>query len=169
MMSPTTWISEDGITVGAARKDSVGPLNTESVEAVLEEIVDDDVMRPTASNATAAQIEIQVLKGPASIFVTQLSQINTRVVNDTNPAHHSNLDHLRGGSRNEPTFFVHRCRYESQRCTFQTTTGPTVNYHERSCTPERRQAEASKNLSQACDVLECSYVARASLLRITYG
>jgi hypothetical protein len=36
-----------------------------------------------------------------------------------------------------------------------------MNSHELICTPERRQAEALKTLSQACDVLGCSYVARA--------
>ncbi|CAO2652010.1 Nn.00g002930.m01.CDS01 [Neocucurbitaria sp. VM-36] len=138
---------------------STQPLGIVLDEMMLSEDTDD---LSTSAIATAAQLEMQILEAPASSFVAWLSQINTRVVNDTNPAQHSNLDHLRGGSRDEPTFFLHHCRYESQGCTFTTVSGPSLNYHEATCTPERRQSKATNAaFSEACDDASgCSYVAR---------
>jgi hypothetical protein len=150
--------------------------NTSTLEDVLDEMEmdeeDADFSFPSGpvlnkSNAssivTAARAELQILEAPASRFIAWLSRINTRVVNDTNFAQHSNLDHLRGGSRDKPTFFLHRCKYESQGCSYATTSGPSMNYHQATCTPERRQSEAVKNagVSKACQVPGCSYVARA--------
>jgi hypothetical protein len=110
---------------------------------------------------TAAQVEMQQLEAPASEFLPWLSRINTRVVNDTNPAQHSDLDHLRGGSRDEPTFFIQHCKYETDGCTFSTTSGPSLTYHENTCTPARRETEAYKTLQLACDIPACKYIARA--------
>ena len=101
-----------GTTPGLAPEQSVEAYDLEAIETALDEIADGEAVEPTKTK-TAAQIEAQVLEGPTSIFLRWLSQINTRVVNDTNPAQHANLDRLRGSIRNEPTFFIHRCRYES--------------------------------------------------------
>ena len=101
---------------------------------------------------------MQQLEAPASEFLPWLSRINTRVVNDTDPARHSDLDHLRGGSRNEPTFFIHHCKYETDGCTFSTTSGPSLTYHENTCTPACRETEAHKTLQLACDIPACKYI-----------
>jgi hypothetical protein len=109
---------------------------------------------------TAAQVEMQQLEAPASEFLPWLSRINTRVVNDTNPAQHSDLDHLRGGSRNEPTFFIQHCKYETDGCTFSTTSGPSLTYHENTCTPARRETEAHKT-PPACLRYTCVQIHRS--------
>jgi len=61
--------------------------DTSILEAVLDDmILNEDADLSTSSNVTAAQAELQILEALASSFVAWLSQINTRVVNDTNPA-----------------------------------------------------------------------------------
>ncbi|PSK42924.1 hypothetical protein B9Z65_6878 [Elsinoe australis] len=162
-----------GISGQSSSEDSMNAperlASTQAVETVLDEMGMDDnddsfAARNDSERAlplnTAAGAEIRILQGPASKFVAWLSQINTRVVNDTNPAQHADLDHLRGGSRDEPSFFVHHCRYESEGCTFATTVGPSVARHEGRCTAESRQSEAAKTFSEECDEPDCSYVAR---------
>jgi predicted small metal-binding protein len=157
-----------GITVGPCRGESVASHNTKPVEALLEQMGEEDLIKSTVSKVTTARTEMQVLEGPTSVFLSWLSHINTRVVNDTNPAQHSNLDHLRGGSRDDPTFFTHHCKYEAQGCAFSTTSGPSMSHHELTCTPERRQAEAAKIFNQACDIPKCSYIARADTVKAVH-
>ncbi|EAT82046.1 hypothetical protein SNOG_10652 [Parastagonospora nodorum SN15] len=131
--------------------------DTSILEARLDEMdFGDDASLVEPRSGTAAQVELEVLEASQSEFIAWLSQINTRVVNDTNPAQHKDLDHLRGGSRDEPTFFSHRC------CKYATTSGPSMNYHEAICTTESRKSANTKlsGFSKACDVPGCSYVAR---------
>ncbi|KAF2796020.1 hypothetical protein K505DRAFT_359701 [Melanomma pulvis-pyrius CBS 109.77] len=157
-----------GISTKAAHEQSTdAPVmlpSTQSLKTVLDDMMLDEDAEDLSTSciATAAHLEVQILEGPTSSFVAWLSQINTRVVNDSNPAQHSNLDYLRGGSRYEPTFFLHHCRYESEGCTFATISGPSLKYHEATCTPERRQSDkANEAFSKACDDASgCSYVAR---------
>lgn len=111
------------------------------------------------TTVTAAEREATALVAPTSVFLNYLSTTKTRVVNDTNPAQHSNLDFLRGGCRDEPTFFTHHCRFEADGCEYATTSGLSMVFHEKVCTPESRKKFAAKAFSLPCKEEGCKHVA----------
>lgn len=138
--------------------------SAQRVGEALEELAGEAELHvPQGKRVTTAQTQASVLLSRPSEFVEWLSKINVRVVNDTNPKQHQNLD--RGGSKDEPTFFEHHCKFEADGCDHYTTSGPAIRKHEAVCTPESRAASRNgkrePKFQEACDEPSCKYVARA--------
>jgi hypothetical protein len=135
-------------------EDADGPINNPTLlslsgnPTVQEAERLDEFLQQTPSEPS----NVEALTSAPSVFIKWLSTVNT-YVNTAENSHDDDLsvDHLRGGSRAEPTHFVFCCKYMIHGCDFSTDVADDRDRHEEMCglkKAQKKTVDSKKNLKR---------------------